>query len=218
MNYKPFPALSYVLGLLVAGENNTEQLLAAVWKAAGHRGRWQSSLVCSSHGLWQIRGCSSAGIRVLSPSRQAGISQGGLSRNKRRKPGCADGLIALPLSQNWEARLLLERSRAVKCPDIATQLAGTKKVQQELSRPGMLEKLLPGHAEAVKRIRATFAGLYSLDMVSGIGMRVKRHMLGLHDVIPWFRNISMFCWPRAPGSHAQRGLWRSSCSLLILCC
>uniref|UniRef100_A0A8V0ZV32 Glutathione synthetase n=1 Tax=Gallus gallus TaxID=9031 RepID=A0A8V0ZV32_CHICK len=65
---------------------------------------------------------------------------------------------------NWEARLLLERSRAVKCPDIATQLAGTKKVQQELSCPGTLEKLLPGHAEAVKRIRATFAGLYSLDV------------------------------------------------------
>ncbi|KFQ29428.1 Glutathione synthetase, partial [Merops nubicus] len=66
--------------------------------------------------------------------------------------------------QNWEARLLLERSRAVKCPNIATQLAGTKKVQQELSRPGTLEMLLPGQAEAVARIRATFAGLYSLDM------------------------------------------------------
>ncbi|NXE69836.1 GSHB synthetase, partial [Calcarius ornatus] len=65
--------------------------------------------------------------------------------------------------QNWEARLLLERSRAVKCPDIATQLAGTKKVQQELSRQGTLEKLLPGHPEAIARIRATFAGLYSLD-------------------------------------------------------
>ncbi|KAM6248711.1 glutathione synthetase isoform 1-T1 [Porphyrio hochstetteri] len=66
--------------------------------------------------------------------------------------------------QNWEARLLLERSMAVKCPDIATQLAGTKKVQQELSRPGMLERLLPGCAQAAARIRATFAGLYSLDM------------------------------------------------------
>uniref|UniRef100_A0A8B9MEJ8 Glutathione synthetase n=1 Tax=Accipiter nisus TaxID=211598 RepID=A0A8B9MEJ8_9AVES len=66
--------------------------------------------------------------------------------------------------QNWEARLLLERSRAVKCPDIATQLAGTKKVQQELSRPGTLERLLPGRTEAIARIRATFAGLYSLDM------------------------------------------------------
>uniref|UniRef100_A0A8C8B680 Glutathione synthetase n=1 Tax=Otus sunia TaxID=257818 RepID=A0A8C8B680_9STRI len=76
----------------------------------------------------------------------------------------ADGMVDLFLSQNWEARLLLERSRAVKCPDIATQLAGTKKVQQELSRPGTLERLLPGRAEAVARIRATFAGLYSLDV------------------------------------------------------
>ncbi|NWX83235.1 GSHB synthetase, partial [Nothoprocta pentlandii] len=66
--------------------------------------------------------------------------------------------------QNWEARLLLERSRAVKCPDIATQLAGTKKVQQELTRPGTLEKLLPDQAASVARIRATFAGLYSLDL------------------------------------------------------
>uniref|UniRef100_A0AAA9TGU7 Glutathione synthetase n=3 Tax=Bos TaxID=9903 RepID=A0AAA9TGU7_BOVIN len=66
--------------------------------------------------------------------------------------------------QNWEARLLLERSCAVKCPDIATQLAGTKKVQQELSRVGVLESFLPGQPEAVARLRATFAGLYSLDL------------------------------------------------------
>ncbi|XP_043838276.1 glutathione synthetase isoform X1 [Dromiciops gliroides] len=66
--------------------------------------------------------------------------------------------------QNWEARLLLERSCAVKCPDIATQLVGTKKVQQELSRPGVLETLIPDHPEAVARLRATFAGLYSLDV------------------------------------------------------
>ncbi|XP_042321708.1 glutathione synthetase isoform X3 [Sceloporus undulatus] len=66
--------------------------------------------------------------------------------------------------QNWEARLLLEKSRAVKCPDIATQLVGTKKVQQELSRPGMLERFLPNEPEAVGRLRATFTGLYSLEM------------------------------------------------------
>ncbi|KAJ7331892.1 hypothetical protein JRQ81_014072 [Phrynocephalus forsythii] len=64
--------------------------------------------------------------------------------------------------QNWEARLLLEKSRAVKCPDIATQLAGTKKVQQELTRPGVLERFLP--PEAAVQLRATFAGLYSLEM------------------------------------------------------
>lgn len=64
--------------------------------------------------------------------------------------------------QGWAARLLMERSRAVKCPDVATHLAGTKRVQQELSRPGVLERFLPDNPEAVARIRATFAGLYSL--------------------------------------------------------
>lgn len=66
--------------------------------------------------------------------------------------------------QSWEARLLMERSRAVKCPDIGTHLAGTKKVQQELARPGVLERFFPGEPQAVAQIRATFAGLYTLDM------------------------------------------------------
>lgn len=66
--------------------------------------------------------------------------------------------------QAWEARLMMERSRAVKCPDVATQLVGTKKVQQELSRPRVLEKFLPDQADAVSRIRETFTGLYSLDI------------------------------------------------------
>lgn len=60
----------------------------------------------------------------------------------------------------------MERSRAVKCPDISTHLAGTKKVQQELARPGVLERFFPDDQEAVVRIRATFTGLYTLDMVS----------------------------------------------------
>lgn len=59
----------------------------------------------------------------------------------------------------------MERSRAVKCPDIGTQLAGTKKVQQVLARPGVLERFLPEQLQEVEQIRATFTGLYSLDMV-----------------------------------------------------
>ncbi|XP_064160696.1 glutathione synthetase-like isoform X1 [Anguilla rostrata] len=58
----------------------------------------------------------------------------------------------------------MERSLAVKCPDIGTHLAGTKKVQQELARPGVLEKFFPDDPEAVAQIRAAFAGLHSLDM------------------------------------------------------
>ncbi|KAF7646409.1 hypothetical protein LDENG_00188230 [Lucifuga dentata] len=66
--------------------------------------------------------------------------------------------------QGWDACLLMERSLAVKCPDIGTQLAGTKKVQQELARPGVLEKFFPDQPEVVDQIRETFAGLYTLDM------------------------------------------------------
>ncbi|KAM3871556.1 glutathione synthetase-like [Diretmus argenteus] len=66
--------------------------------------------------------------------------------------------------ESWEARLLMERSLAVKCPDISTHLAGTKKVQQELSRPGVLERFFPDQPQAVDQLRATFAGLYTLDM------------------------------------------------------
>lgn len=61
---------------------------------------------------------------------------------------------------------MMERSMAVKCPDISTHLAGTKKVQQVLTQPGVLEKFFPDDPEAVAQIRATFAGLYTLDVVS----------------------------------------------------
>uniref|UniRef100_A0A8C5CQN2 Glutathione synthetase n=1 Tax=Gadus morhua TaxID=8049 RepID=A0A8C5CQN2_GADMO len=68
-----------------------------------------------------------------------------------------------PTEQSWETRLLMERSRAIKCPDIATHLAGTKKVQQVLARPGVLERFFPEQPQVVQQIRATFAGLYTLD-------------------------------------------------------
>ncbi|XP_072371320.1 glutathione synthetase-like [Scyliorhinus torazame] len=63
----------------------------------------------------------------------------------------------------WVARLLIERSKAIKCPDIATHLVGTKKVQQVLARSGMVEKFLTDCPKSAERIRATFVGLYSID-------------------------------------------------------
>nr|XP_061826388.1 glutathione synthetase-like [Nerophis lumbriciformis] len=66
--------------------------------------------------------------------------------------------------QTWEARLMVERSLAVKCPDINTHLAGTKKVQQVLAKSGVLERFFPDQPQTVEQLRATFAGLYSLDM------------------------------------------------------
>ncbi|KAK0134991.1 Glutathione synthetase [Merluccius polli] len=59
----------------------------------------------------------------------------------------------------------MERSLAIKCPDIGTHLAGTKKVQQVLARPGVLERFFPDRPQVVQQIRDTFTGLYILDQV-----------------------------------------------------
>ncbi|XP_051907259.1 glutathione synthetase-like isoform X2 [Hippocampus zosterae] len=67
--------------------------------------------------------------------------------------------------QAWEARLMMECSLAVKCPDIGTHLAGTKKVQQVLAQPGVLEHFFPDQPQIVAQVRATFAGLYTLDVM-----------------------------------------------------
>ena len=45
-----------------------------------------------------------------------------------------------PSQSEWNARRLLELSRAIKCPTIITQLSGCKKIQQVLSMPGVLER------------------------------------------------------------------------------
>ena len=43
---------------------------------------------------------------------------------------CATPAIVRPVSAEWEARVLVESSLAIKCPNIALHLCGTKKVQQ----------------------------------------------------------------------------------------
>jgi glutathione synthase len=45
-----------------------------------------------------------------------------------------------PSNTEWEARRMLERSTAIKCPTVITQLAGCKKVQQVLASTGELER------------------------------------------------------------------------------
>lgn len=66
--------------------------------------------------------------------------------------------------QVWDTRLMVERSQSIKCPDIGTHLAGTKKVQQVLAWPGVLERFFPDEPQVVEQLRATFAGLYTLDL------------------------------------------------------
>ncbi|XP_034942815.1 glutathione synthetase-like [Chelonus insularis] len=61
----------------------------------------------------------------------------------------------------WSVRLLIEQSKALKCPSIQYQLAGTKKVQQVLAQPGVLRRFL--NEDEATRVREVFTGLYSLD-------------------------------------------------------
>ena len=69
---------------------------------------------------------------------------------------------AYPTEREWSVRLLIERSRAIKCPSIHYHLAGTKKVQQSLAYPNALNMFLK-EDDAIKRIQEVFAGLYSLE-------------------------------------------------------
>jgi glutathione synthetase len=68
------------------------------------------------------------------------------------------------------ARLVLETSRAIKCPSILSHLTTLKKVQQELSLPGVLEDYLT--AAQCTDVRATFAPLWPLD-TSKLGLQAR---------------------------------------------
>ena len=44
-----------------------------------------------------------------------------------------------PAPSYYDTHFLLERRRGIKCPSLPSQLVGGKKVQEALTRPGMLE-------------------------------------------------------------------------------
>ncbi|KAK3119285.1 hypothetical protein QOZ80_9BG0717230 [Eleusine coracana subsp. coracana] len=67
-----------------------------------------------------------------------------------------------PSEAEWRARLLMEQSSAIKCPSISYHLVGTKKIQQELAKPNVLERFLD-NKEDIAKLRKSFAGLWSLD-------------------------------------------------------
>lgn len=77
-----------------------------------------------------------------------------------------------PTQTQFDTRYHLERSRAIKCPTIQLQLAGGKKVQQVLTKPGVLESFLLDRTrwdgldftEAdVTLLRDSWMGMWGLD-------------------------------------------------------
>ncbi|XP_010921963.1 glutathione synthetase, chloroplastic isoform X2 [Elaeis guineensis] len=78
-----------------------------------------------------------------------------------------------PSESEWRARLLMEQSNAIKCPSISYHLVGTKKIQQELAKPNVLERFLENENDIAK-LRKCFAGLWSLDNIDVVKSAIER--------------------------------------------
>ncbi|KAH6719869.1 glutathione synthetase [Leptodontidium sp. 2 PMI_412] len=74
-----------------------------------------------------------------------------------------------PDASAWKARLQIERSNAIKCPTILTQLAGAKKVQQVLatptssSTPSILNRFIKTDVSSIQGLEDTFTNIFPLD-------------------------------------------------------
>ncbi|KUJ12738.1 glutathione synthase [Mollisia scopiformis] len=74
-----------------------------------------------------------------------------------------------PDADAWKARLQIERSHAIKCPTILTQLAGAKKVQQVLatptsdSTPSILNRFVKDAPKDIEELEKTFTNIFPLD-------------------------------------------------------
>ncbi|KAJ5038369.1 uncharacterized protein L3040_007233 [Drepanopeziza brunnea f. sp. 'multigermtubi'] len=74
-----------------------------------------------------------------------------------------------PDESAWKARLQMERSNAIKCPTILTQLAGAKKVQQVLatptspSMPSIITRFIESGTSSIQGLEDTFTNIYPLD-------------------------------------------------------
>lgn len=82
-----------------------------------------------------------------------------------------------PSEEAWEARYQIERSAAIKCPTILTQLSGMKKVQQVLATPEMggssiQDKFIKGLPDA-GALTDTFTNIYPMD-TSPPGLEARR--------------------------------------------
>lgn len=84
-----------------------------------------------------------------------------------------------PDQASWDARLQLERSAAIKCPTVLTQLAGTKKVQQVLATPSpdstssALSVFIKADTPEATALSQTFTNIYPMD-TSAAGLAARK--------------------------------------------
>ncbi|KAF7631150.1 Glutathione synthetase [Meloidogyne graminicola] len=65
--------------------------------------------------------------------------------------------------KEWNCQLDMERSTAIISPNIRSQLSGTKKVQQLLAKPNVLERFLKNRPKQIDELKSTFTGIWSLE-------------------------------------------------------
>lgn len=70
-----------------------------------------------------------------------------------------------PSNNEWDARITIERSFAIKCPNLGYHLAGTKKVQEVISTKEVLIDFVDS-SEDLSALMECFAGLYNLDIIN----------------------------------------------------
>lgn len=123
--------------------------------------------------LWTLRGIRSERITLCEIS-NSGVCEDGALRWKSLSSGKKFEITVAyfragyspndyPTEKEWQARELIDSSLCLACPSIAYQLVGTKKVQQELSRPGVVEKFVTDPEDA-SALRSAFVGQWSLGM------------------------------------------------------
>ncbi|SCU84793.1 LANO_0C02410g1_1 [Lachancea nothofagi CBS 11611] len=75
-------------------------------------------------------------------------------------------------NQDWQNRLLLETSYAIKAPNILTQLAGSKKIQQILTDDSILKQFIDD-SDVRKKLGDSFVKIHPMDN-SDAGLKAKK--------------------------------------------
>ena len=131
-----------------------EALAGIMCDAAGtaSRGLGEHNHCCNNACLYRRASTQKMAVPTCSPAEPLHV----LYLMNCKQGGCTHALhsracllhIAHPNSSAvLLCRQMLETSTAVQCPSVAYQLAGTKKVQQDLAAVGTLEHFLPGQAD-----------------------------------------------------------------------
>lgn len=84
-----------------------------------------------------------------------------------------------PTETEWDARLYLETTHAIKCPSLLTQISGSKKIQEILTDHDTIEKFLSNNGSLtvephiLDQLAATFVKIYPMD-TSPAGLEARK--------------------------------------------